>query len=255
MLKKFTSNHGQGLSEYIMLTLLVMAGIIIMGPYVVRSWNAQQKGWDDSVRDSYEDPLTKTHFTSSSDPCSACTYYFNCNKPPCCDKDNKQVLTRYCPSEKDGGPKDPNTCSETPTAEKKEYNLHCCTPENPGANPPCGAASDPACPEGGTRVNYTCGGGSNKMTGTECVYSENCMTPCTSGTWGLFLSDPKWDNCHTVADSKLQYRFRIRECTFSGEPCFNCLCPAEPDPKNLNNSVTNEHLGIEYQDAQTCLNP
>jgi hypothetical protein len=39
------------------LSILIMAGIIIGGPYVIRSWNAQVKGWEDSVVDSMNDPL------------------------------------------------------------------------------------------------------------------------------------------------------------------------------------------------------
>ena len=50
--------NGQHALEYIILVTLIMAGIIIGGPYVIRSWNAQMKGWEDSVRDSMTDPLT-----------------------------------------------------------------------------------------------------------------------------------------------------------------------------------------------------
>jgi hypothetical protein len=38
--------------------ILVMAAIIIMGPYIIRSWNAQIKGWGDSVTDSFQEPLS-----------------------------------------------------------------------------------------------------------------------------------------------------------------------------------------------------
>jgi len=36
---------------------LVSVGIIIMGPYVVRSWNAYVKGLEDSVEESLVDPI------------------------------------------------------------------------------------------------------------------------------------------------------------------------------------------------------
>lgn len=39
------------------LLTLIMAGIIIGGPYAIRSWNAQVKGWEVSVLDSMNDPL------------------------------------------------------------------------------------------------------------------------------------------------------------------------------------------------------
>ncbi|MBI5024361.1 MAG: hypothetical protein HZC18_05090, partial [Candidatus Omnitrophica bacterium] len=44
--------RGQHTLEYLILMTLLMAGIIIGGPYVIRSWNAQMKGWEDSVVDS-----------------------------------------------------------------------------------------------------------------------------------------------------------------------------------------------------------
>jgi len=37
---------------------LIMASILIAGPYVIRSWHANIKSWEDSVTDSFNDPLT-----------------------------------------------------------------------------------------------------------------------------------------------------------------------------------------------------
>ncbi len=48
---------GQHMLEYSILVILLVAAIIIAGPYVIRSWNAQMKGWEDSVIDSLDDPL------------------------------------------------------------------------------------------------------------------------------------------------------------------------------------------------------
>ena len=54
---KLTQKNAQHLLEYMVLLILIMAGIIIGGPYAIRSWNAQIKGWEDSVVDSMNDPL------------------------------------------------------------------------------------------------------------------------------------------------------------------------------------------------------
>lgn len=54
---RFTSKNAQHTLEYMILLILIMAGIIIGGPYAIRSWNAQIKGWEDSVVDSMTDPL------------------------------------------------------------------------------------------------------------------------------------------------------------------------------------------------------
>jgi len=55
--QKLKRRQGQHTIEYAILLILIMAGIIIAGPYVVRSWNANLKGWEDSVEDTLQDPL------------------------------------------------------------------------------------------------------------------------------------------------------------------------------------------------------
>lgn len=53
--KKIKGSNAQHTTEYIVLLTLIMAGIIITGPYVIRSWNANLKGWDDSIQDSLQE--------------------------------------------------------------------------------------------------------------------------------------------------------------------------------------------------------
>lgn len=65
---RFTSKNGQHTLEYMILLTLIMAGIIIGGPYAIRSWNAQMKGWEDSVMDSMTDPLAEAPPDSISIP-------------------------------------------------------------------------------------------------------------------------------------------------------------------------------------------
>ena len=45
--------------EYIFIAILVILGIVIMGPYVLRSVNAHFKLWDESVQDSSTENLTQ----------------------------------------------------------------------------------------------------------------------------------------------------------------------------------------------------
>ena len=51
------NQSGQNVIEYTVVLTLVILSVIIMGPYVIRSWNANMKGWEDSVIDSFNDPL------------------------------------------------------------------------------------------------------------------------------------------------------------------------------------------------------
>ncbi len=51
------SKTGQSVIEYTLIASLVILGVIVMGPYVIRSINAHFKIWDDSVQDSLDDPM------------------------------------------------------------------------------------------------------------------------------------------------------------------------------------------------------
>ena len=57
IIKRIQSNLGQHLPEYMMVLVVVMAAIILMGTYIFRSWNAKMKGYDESIKESYNDPL------------------------------------------------------------------------------------------------------------------------------------------------------------------------------------------------------
>lgn len=48
---------GQNTLEYTTIILVVAAGIIVMGPYVIRSVNAHFKSWEDAVNDAVNDPM------------------------------------------------------------------------------------------------------------------------------------------------------------------------------------------------------
>ncbi len=47
--------HGQSLIEYSLIALLVILGIVVMGPYVLRSINAHFKIWDEEIQDSHNE--------------------------------------------------------------------------------------------------------------------------------------------------------------------------------------------------------
>lgn len=46
------NKKAQSVIEYSLLIILVTAGVLVMSPYMIRSWNANMKGWEDSVTDS-----------------------------------------------------------------------------------------------------------------------------------------------------------------------------------------------------------
>lgn len=57
ILRRISNQKAQHIAEYSLLIVSVMAGILIAGPYVIRSWNALLKSYDTDMRDSFSDPL------------------------------------------------------------------------------------------------------------------------------------------------------------------------------------------------------
>jgi len=51
------NKKAQHLVEYTVTLILVLIAIMIGGRYAIRAWNAQLKTWEDSVTDSFNDPL------------------------------------------------------------------------------------------------------------------------------------------------------------------------------------------------------
>jgi uncharacterized protein (UPF0333 family) len=49
------NNKAQQSSEYAVVFILIGLAVILMGPFVIRAWNAHIKSWEDSVIDSYRD--------------------------------------------------------------------------------------------------------------------------------------------------------------------------------------------------------
>src|SRR3989338_373736 len=85
-MKPFRRNKsGQNIIEYSLLLILVMAGVYVMGPYVIRAWNAQVKGWEDSIEDSHSDQLLPPGATPTLNPPCDCLLINPCGlTTPCC---------------------------------------------------------------------------------------------------------------------------------------------------------------------------
>ena len=50
--------QGQSLIEYALIATIVIFGIVMMGPYVLRSIQAHFKMWDDQIQDSHNERFT-----------------------------------------------------------------------------------------------------------------------------------------------------------------------------------------------------
>lgn len=67
------NKHGQSIIEYVLIAILVILGIVLMGPYVLRSVNAHFKLWDDGVRDSFKENITQAPVSDVPDLPTNCS--------------------------------------------------------------------------------------------------------------------------------------------------------------------------------------
>lgn len=242
--------------EYSIILALVMAGIIIAGPYVIRSWNANLKGWDDSIQDSLQDPLLGA--PPSSAPLEGC--------------EAGNWVDQFCGA----GSVDPCTgntisCSAQEMLQIQSYSPGGCQCAIVPSPPPsircqldpscceyieglCGVAG--GCPNGQRHYIETCGGnpptdvcgyvdppGSNNFTAGAsdplCVFQ--CQIPpskitaptpyygdvCTDDETGLFFDTPYVyvpDGGCTAAKCEIQC---APGAVVVGIPGTSCTCPPE----------------------------
>ena len=217
----FTSRKGQNIAEYSLLIILVLAGVLVMGPYVTRSWNGIMKGHTDAVKDSYRDPLDPAPPGAIIVDCE-CTPAADqlprgCFQAPCCGQagcqENEAALVQLCtpsgcaPAAVNCTP-DPNCCTtpvEEPFPGSCGYELgwprcpdldgdgtrDCCVP--PGGSCPDGSCirHGNCCPGGQALATYRCGAGPIEY---RCIDSTNCEYHCTAGGVPTPISQTTWND-------------------------------------------------------------
>lgn len=184
----------QSLIQYIVITTLVMASIIITGPYVIRSWNAHLKTLDDSIQDSFADPLLIAPTDDIDIPGCDCTWgdvvcdgqstipgwtHINCSPQEMLEEVN--CIPAGC---EDTYPINPKAQCVTES---------CCCELILGAVPDnCGSAYNPSvsmvhcsnsyiqppCPVGTVESVLRCGGGTPTTDTVVCVPNTNCGGQC-----------------------------------------------------------------------------
>ena len=111
---------GQSIIELAMVTVLIIAGIIVAGPYVLHSVNAHFKLWDDSVQDSLNDHLIQASKEQADInlPACDCTWVSNDCKAEGCESGERAYSKSCTPVGCDHGYKcapDDSCCSPRPT--------------------------------------------------------------------------------------------------------------------------------------------
>jgi len=105
----------QSTIEFSVVIVVICAGILLMGPYVIRGINAHMKGWEDAVYDSMSDPLMPVSDLPAI-PTTGCGY--NCPDGICCSGvENKDNCIKDCNTCGDGYPCWDDDCKNKDTPE------------------------------------------------------------------------------------------------------------------------------------------
>lgn len=158
---RLSDTQGQHIMEYTLVITLVVAAVVTMGPYVIRAWNANLQGWDDSIEDSYKDPLMEADKDIQLPYCECSDWNaVACGGGPC---DGLHMFyKRNCT---------PPGCSND---EKCECDPTCCIYYDPGE---CGPYADPPCPPGERRMMEDCGCNPT-ITQSVCRPDPACVHQC-----------------------------------------------------------------------------
>lgn len=194
------SPKGQHTLEHMILLILIMAGIIIGGPYAIRSWNAQMKGWEDSVVDSMTDPLMEAPASAVTVP--GCDFISWLNQGCGLGYTSPFGDSISCPEQKmlQMGVFNPNNCQfsnpYTPFSQiaqcVADNSFDCCTPwvlpsgcdiTNPGCPQTSDCGVTVGCPDGQYRRTRDC---DEVETQSECVPDTDCDFLCD----GSLLPNP-----------------------------------------------------------------
>lgn len=176
------TDSGQHTIEFTMLLILIMVGIIMGGPYVIRSWNAHIKGLEDSVVDSINDPLMSAPTQGISPPFCNCGGFENVGCGPITTNIFGGSLTCNETEMLSRRPCSPLDCelsdgSQGVTA-MCNIDASCCTAwvnDNLcGANAFGGPLVGGACPDGTMQQSRLCG----TITGYQCVTDLACVFNC-----------------------------------------------------------------------------
>ena len=198
---KRSSKEGQHTIEYAVLMILVMAGIITMGRYVIRSWNASLKGYEDSAIDSMEDPLLTVPpppVTTSCIPggwsplgCGLGLTNVCTGSTPACSEFEMTSIQSYnppgCQCASCAGDSCVIQCNPDPCCCEAPVPTGCRTTPGDAVPPACGnvglSPANPGggCPNGFMGFSTRCGG----STYYGCAIDPACLVFCPAGTYSV----------------------------------------------------------------------
>ncbi len=270
------SRKGQSVVEYVTIAILIMAGIVIGGPFLLNSFRAHFKMYDDSVQDSFSENIRQDP-TAPAGACSCEAW-----SPRGCGEGGCSAYQRFYIRSCSGG----LGCSTN----KCENEDNCCTapmPDRCGQVPIVSGDIDDQCPSrGGVSAQFagytgTCvkaGVDSNDCAIGERLYKVTCgsagLNPriinmcheehpvCDATCWDFFSSDPQGRPIATSTDcnagneegpqSALGKELVIRkglsqEYPYNGgDTPLRPFCPGSPDAARLGCNASNGAYQVQY---------
>lgn len=220
--KPFKNIQGQHSIETIILLTLVVATLIIIGPYVIRSINAFFAKQEQDVHDSFTEPLSPSSVGGAVVPDCQCKWHAPCDNQPCCGMVGCSLTenSRAFVCDPIGcQPQEPSQC---------EPDSRCCVTTQ-------GACGGGAC--AGTEIEYItiCGDGTNPPAGKtekECVADPSCAR-CVNPVPGA-------QKCVTLGDADDEKGFSadrvytaVSACSTAGKCEMRCSSGNIPSANRL----------------------
>jgi len=244
-----SSRKAQSILEYTLITALVIAGILIMGPYVIRSINAFFKSASLQVEDALNEEPSQGPAINGNIPGCDCGPY----EPTVCGDNStceytQRVWIKDC---------NPPGCAEyfgIPHEPRCEYDDECCTPPEPTM---CGLAAPPdGCPPGVMGTVKYCGENLNPVYGCDpslpgCTFycdpkdpnSDWCVPPDGGGPFSEQVDTVYYDRGECPTDP--QELRCAAECK-DGYTLKNGVCKKEPRCLTIEELILNEIPGWRH---------
>jgi len=210
------NNQAQHLLEYTVILGIVIAATIIMGPYVVRSWNANLKMWEDTIDDSMTDPLTEAPTVPQLPYCTCGNWVEGgCGSGDWGCEGTEMYQMRPC---------SPLGCSNESQCVIDD---NCCIYYDRMG---CGVYAIPPCEEGEIRITEECGDNGPQsvcIDDVACVFICNYPFPVTYH-YGDLCPDDTMDLPYSLSWQAVEEG----ECTSgdTGRKCEQqCACPMVPE--------------------------
>ncbi len=248
------AQRSQSLIELTTLIVLIVVGIILIRPYVIRAVNAHFKTWEETIEDSTKEELQEALLNELPPPpvcpdgtCTAgfedvtrcCQDCGTCNDGYCCPQkgEDNNTSPNYCPQ-------DCGTCGDTICTPERNEDVNtccvdcstcgdgsCCTdlgPDVPGGTPVGkDVGCTPDCPQAPLCPNRICDPGEDR---SNCCQDCHGEPACPDGTCCTDAGETS--SCPADCDALPCECLNYSNCNLRPDCCFDVISPGVESPCN-----------------------